>query len=74
MELTTRLPGLPLALLDALVPALNKRLGACPSSIERPGLGNDRLLHDIGIPSFGMLNEPERRYAADLFARYGKLD
>lgn len=74
MELTTRIPGLALALFDSLMPTLRRRSGTCERNIERPDPGDDRLRRDIGIPSLRLLNEPERGYAADLVARYGKVD
>jgi hypothetical protein len=74
MERTTRIPALALALLDSLMPAQRKRQRTSPRNVTRLERSNERLLRDNGIPSFGMLHEPERGYAADLVARYGKLD
>jgi hypothetical protein len=56
------------------MPAQRKRLRASPRNVTRLERSNERLLRDSGIPSFGMLHESERGYAADLVARYGKLD
>jgi hypothetical protein len=74
MELTTRIPGLALTLIDRLGPAAHKRRGAFTRTIDRPEPCDGRLLRDIGVPWLGALHEPERGYAADLVARYGKLD